>query len=609
MKSIFACAKMMLRQFPRESWGLVASELLLALILPFNLSYLAQMIDGIGQESSLLPSLLIFCFLNLMTILLSYLQKKSSLHLSLAVKRELNLNLLRCCRDLSYRHFAERESLNLLSLADEAADGRLAQLFLHLIALISGILRLLGLIVIFARTGALLPLFYLIVLAGIVFLDFKAISMMNKMFEGQSERERRFSYYEGELGDRHTVFFLQAIGGLHLFQKRLRALARDLYKERFQTTLRAQRYAILSRLLILSWFLFSIYTLSNSVFRGGIELGLFVVAISALSLALDISEEISVNLSSLGEDSFYYKKYLDYQNLLETDAKEQRAMAEQRLLSSEKSSRAPRDELSSEAPLLSTARAELSARQPAAPFIEIRDLSFRYPGTEKWVLQKLHLEIFQDEKVALVGLNGCGKSTLIKLLLGLYRAEQGEILIQGRAIESYSRAELAGLFSTVFQDYARFDLTLADNIDLARDNGENTDVEALLVQLGLPQLRGELKRPLGRLDADALDLSGGEWQKVAIARALKKRGKFLLFDEPLSAVDPVAEAELYADLVQLLEDRGALLISHRLGSARKAERILVMREGEIVEMGTHAELMAQGALYAQMFREQSKWYQ
>ncbi|MDO5734476.1 MAG: ATP-binding cassette domain-containing protein, partial [Eubacteriales bacterium] len=109
-------------------------------------------------------------------------------------------------------------------------------------------------------------------------------------------------------------------------------------------------------------------------------------------------------------------------------------------------------------------------------------------------------------------------------------------------------------------------------------------------------------------DDDSLKLSGGEWQKIAIARALYKKGQFLLFDEPLSAIDPIAEAELYQDLMKVLEDRGAILVSHRLGSARQAERIIVMSEGQIVEEGSHQELIEKDSFYAEMFNEQSKWY-
>ncbi|MDO5734475.1 MAG: hypothetical protein Q4P08_05025, partial [Eubacteriales bacterium] len=316
MKKNLLCVKLFLREFPRLSLGLIATELARALILPLYLSYLAKIIDLLKRGESLYLAVLIYCLLNILTIGLNYLQRKLSLSLKIDVSRRLNLDLLRTCRDIPYWHFADQESLNILNLASEAADDQVTELFIYLISLASDMIRLLGLIFLFAKTGILLPAFYLIVLAAIVYLDFKAISMMNKMFEGQSEKERRFKYFEAELVDRNSVFYLQTVGGLKLFQAKIKSLANSLFKERYATTLKAQRYSMLSQLVILAWFCLSIYHLSTQSFRGAIEVGLFVALISALTVALDITEQISVNLSNLGEANFYFKKYLEYQELV-----------------------------------------------------------------------------------------------------------------------------------------------------------------------------------------------------------------------------------------------------------------------------------------------------
>ena len=603
MKANVLCVKLFLREFPKLSLGLIATEVVRALLLPLNLSYLARIIDLLKSGDSLYQAVLIYCLLNILTIGLNYLQRKLSLTLKIAVSRKLNLDLLRTCRDIPYWHFVDRQSLNLLNLASEAADDQVTDLFVYLISLSSDVIRLLGLVLLFAKTGILLPAFYLIVLGAIVYLDFRAISMMNKMFEGQSEKERRFKYFEDELVDRNSVFYLQTVGGLKLFQRKIKSLANRLFKERFNTTLKAQRFSILSQLVILAWFCLSIYHLSTQTFRGAIEVGLFVALISALTVALDISEQISVNLSSVGEASFYFKKYLEYQELATgNEVQDTSPLLRRTQLSSS------RQEIMVNSDLNQLRPAQMRRPSCEAAWIEIKNLSFKYPGTESVILDNLNLSIAADEKVALVGPNGCGKSTLIKLLLGLYQPNEGSISINSKPLEAYSRTEIAHLFSTVFQDYSRFDLTVTDNIDLAKGDGSEAMVNELLERLGLAQLKDELDRPLGHLDDDSLKLSGGEWQKITVARALYKKGKFLLFDEPLSAVDPIAEAELYRDLMKLLGDRGAILVSHRLGSARQAERIIVMREGQLIEEGSHEELMARESFYAEMFNEQSKWY-
>lgn len=245
--------------------------------------------------------------------------------------------------------------------------------------------------------------------------------------------------------------------------------------------------------------------------------------------------------------------------------------------------------------------------------IELAGVSFTYPGSERPVLHDVDLVIHPGERIALIGENGAGKSTLIRLILGLYRPTKGRILLGGRDIETIPREELFRCFAAVFQEYARYQFTVADNIRFGRLwDANDAAIRQAAVESGADAFVQELPegyntllgRPLG-----GIDLSGGQWQKLAIARALVRRAPVVILDEPTAALDPKAEAEVYRQFGEMTRGRTAILISHRLGSARLADRIVVLKAGRVVESGAHEELLARGGEYAGFFRLQAQWYQ
>ncbi|WP_375758895.1 ATP-binding cassette domain-containing protein [Corallococcus exercitus] len=227
---------------------------------------------------------------------------------------------------------------------------------------------------------------------------------------------------------------------------------------------------------------------------------------------------------------------------------------------------------------------------------------FRYPGAAADTLKGVSLSIAPGEVVALVGANGAGKSTLASLLLGLHRPGGGSILVDSAELSEGSRG------SAVFQHFIRFALPVRDNVGLSNPVKLRDDaaLQGVLQQAG-SDLKGELDAWLGA-EFGGRDLSGGEWLRVAIARGLLARSGLIVLDEPTAAIDPVAEVELVKRLLTLGAGRTAIVVSHRMGIARVANRILVMEDGRIAETGTHAELLAMNGLYAEMWRAQSSWY-
>ena len=278
-------------------------------------------------------------------------------------------------------------------------------------------------------------------------------------------------------------------------------------------------------------------------------------------------------------------------------------------------------------------------REPTRPFpkplregFAVEDIWFAYPAeTEnpRPVLRGVNLHLEPGERVALVGENGAGKSTLAKLLLGLYQPTAGEITVDGVHYDEIDRASLASAVSAAFQDFFNFELTASQSIGIGALGSGGSDQEADLWPAWLPPDPAVVENAARRAGVDAIaarlpqgydtpvghvldggqGLSGGEWQRFAIARAFIRQPELLILDEPTAALDPMAEAEVYRQFGELLAGRTALLISHRLGSARMADRILVLKDGRIVEQGPHDDLVAKGGVYAAMWEEQASWYQ
>ena len=239
------------------------------------------------------------------------------------------------------------------------------------------------------------------------------------------------------------------------------------------------------------------------------------------------------------------------------------------------------------------------------------NVSFKYPGSDKYILKDINMTFNIGEKLALVGLNGAGKTTLIKLLLRLYEPTEGEIRLNGIDIGKYDYDEYVQIFSVVFQDFGIFDFPLDENI-AASEDVDSARVKKVIDKVGLTELVNTLPDKEHTLlyheNGDGVALSGGEAQKLAIARALYKDAPFVILDEPTAALDPIAEAEIYENFDTLVGDKTAIYISHRMSSCKFCDRIVVINNGRIEEEGSHDTLMEKNGLYAKMYNTQANYY-
>ena len=253
---------------------------------------------------------------------------------------------------------------------------------------------------------------------------------------------------------------------------------------------------------------------------------------------------------------------------------------------------------------------------PKADGYELRleNLSFTYPGTQKPILKHLNLTIHPGEKLAVVGLNGAGKTTLVSLLCGFYDPDEGRVLLNGTDIREFNRREYYGLFSAVFQNCSDLDITVAQWVAQAVDGIDLGKVKDCIQKAGLTQQIEAF--PCGydthlgkKVYKDGVQLSGGQLQRLMLARALYKNGPILTLDEPTAALDPIAEHDIYQKYSEMTAGKTSVFISHRLASTRFCDRILFLQDGIIAEEGTHQQLLELGGEYAKLFQVQARYYQ
>ncbi len=490
------------------------------------------------------------------------------------------------CPDLYDQLHRARQAL------DSRLDSTLHALFRSPSLLVTGF----GVLVFLATAHPVLPL---VLLAGLLPFHYVTLSLFRKVWiltRAQTQSERVLTYLSDLMTKRDAAAEVRLFGLGDYLRDRRRELSARLRLERYELSREHAGRGSLMNVTDQVAYGAVIGGVCLMILRGSLTVGSFAAYLSAAERFRQTMSLFGFYLMTLDADFRYLADLIDYLEIDDPDLLE----AAPHHATSQAGAGAP---------------VRSSAAWHDTSGIRFSGLSFAYPGTDVMVLDGLDLAIAPGERIALVGRNGAGKSTLARLLLGLYRPTAGSVMVGGVDLRDMDPSEWRSRVAAVFQDYFRFELTARENIGFGAlpRMDERPAIESAAVKGGADGFVRELpdgyETMLGRsFDEDGQDISAGQWQRLASARAYFREASVLVLDEPTAALDAKAEVEVYRRFRDMSQGKSVLLISHRLGSARLADRIVFLEGGRIVEQGTHDQLMALGGAYSKLYSIQSDWY-
>lgn len=526
----------------------------------------------------LLGLLLLVAYNNLNWQVMSFVDLKSQMRLTRVYRAEMAAKRAR----LEYRHIEDNDTWELINRVCKEPVEKIN----------GGFQNLMGAADIVLRVGSMLVLLMtqvwwagLAIVAMSVPLFFLAIKSGKQIYEEDKESQklsRRADYLRSVLQGRDNVEERALFG----YTGSVNEKWRQKYEAAQKIWVRVEsKYFVRmkgSSLLTVVLSLLISMVLLFSLQRGDITPGMFMgLVTSTLGLVQMMSWQLSYMMSELAKNTEYLKDLTAFAALSETEG-----------------------------------ALDVPDRQAPASFgvLEFRHVSFRYPGTERDILEDFNLKLEGGRHYAFVGVNGAGKTTVTKLLTGLYDTYEGEILLDGQELRTLPLAQKKALFSVVYQDFAKYQITARDAVMLGNVQCEDeAKIRQVLREIGLAEAVDALPQgmltPLGKIAEGGQDLSGGQWQRLAIARTLYNPAAMRILDEPTAALDPVAESNIYEMFGKISVGKSTVFITHRLGAARLADEIIVIDQGKVAERGSHDRLLSQNGIYASMFEAQRSWYQ
>jgi len=497
---------------------------------------------------------------------------------------DINVRILEKALTLELRHFEDPDFYDRLTRARREASLRPISVVTESFQLVQNALTLVGyagLLVSFSP-WAVVGLLLAALPATVAEMRFSQQAF--RLRNWRSPDSRRLLYLEYVLANDDHAKEVKLFGLGPMLLGRYRSLGETFYREDRQLALRraAWSYALSLVATLAFYGCYAVVAVAAAI--GALSLGLMTLYVVAFRQGQQAFQSILTAVGGMYEDNLYMSNLFEYL-AIPTGTK-------------------------------AAAPALPEPRPGEEPGIRFEDVGFRYPDAEGWALRHVSLFIPRGQSLALVGQNGAGKTTFIKLLTRLYTPTEGRILLDGVDLRDWGEAALRNRLGVIFQDFNQYQLRFRENVGVGSvDHLEDAPrVERAVEQGGagevLAGLPAGLETPLGRWFKDGVELSGGQWQKVALARAfMREEADILVLDEPTASLDAEAEHAIFQRFRELARGRTTLLISHRFSTVRMADRIVVIEQGRLVEDGTHAELMVLGGRYAHLFTLQAKGYQ
>lgn len=502
-----------------------------------------------------------------------------------SIREKFGIELIEMIGSLRYKYFEDDKSLDLISRVGKNPEEYLSKAYIDLLKWISLAIKILGImIILFVRVPIATVIIGLVSIPTFIVAN-KAGNINYKANVDQESSIRRVKYFsevlKGRFFAKERTLFKYSTYINNIWHKEYDKARKIRSKARLKWLIGSEISASLTSFLIG----LVILVLLKPLKEGSISLGIFVSVVnSVISLIPNLSWQLPEYTESLSHSVNYVN---DLSNLFSLD-----------------------NDIS-----------YIALPNPQTIIvnsIEFKNVSFRYPNTNEYVIRNLNLYMKGSKHYSFVGKNGSGKSTVIKLLTGMYDEYEGDILINGLSLRAYSNEEIKSMFSVVFQDFSKYQITLRENIEVGDINSvnENSRTKKLIDIINKLQLSDLVRNldkgfetSLSKIDEDGVDISGGQWQKIAIARTLMNERTVRILDEPTSALDPFVEKSLYEIFEKENKGKLTIFISHRLASTKFADKIFVLDKGELSQQGDFNSLLAEEGLYKTMFDKQRKWYQ
>ena len=500
----------------------------------------------------------------------------------------MNHILLKKQMNLSYQYIEDNDTCNLIYRIRDNCVDYFDEGYTNVINSLALFIKLASLMVIIFKASVISGLVILVIVYPLLYLAMKT-GKANYVLEQDAETtKRKYQYIFSVLTGKETANERNLFG----FSRHMTERYNRLFDTAFEKEAKIinKRYANMKSgsliTLIVSICIMAI--MLPRLFRNEISAGLYIGLAGAV---LDLIQSMSWQLAGMMQNYAKLNQFFDdYNRYMELG---EQAGAEE------------------EPEQMSTAD---------KPSLAFRNVSFRYPGTDRYILKNCSFTLAGGCSYAVVGENGAGKTTIAKLIMGLYDGYEGDILINGRNVKDYSYGELKGLVAAVFQDFARYELSVKENIGIGRiphfscSGSEEKEIVKICEELNMTDwirsFPDGFDTMLGKLEEGGVDLSGGQWQKIAIARLLYSKAPINILDEPTAAMDAVAESKIYELFQKLNMGKFNILITHRMGAARIADEILVLQNGAVAEQGKHEQLMTmENGVYRKMYESQRQWYE
>ena len=504
---------------------------------------------------------------------------------------DVNIAILEKATSLELRWFEDPEFYDRLTRARREASSRPMSLVSESFSLVQNLLTLAGYAALLLRFSPWVVLVLMVATIPATIAEMKYSKATFRLRNWRSPDSRRLAYLEYVLANDEHAKEVKLFGLGPMFLERYKVLAERFHAEDSKLATRRSLVTTVLALLATAAFYLAYGAMAILAATGMLTLGNMTMYVLAFRSGQSSFQSILSGIGSMYEHNLYMSNLFAF---LDGTSASESEIAAKRLLLEDGS--ATKNELG----------------------IRLENVSFRYPGQEKegkWVLRDVNLFIPRGQSVALVGQNGAGKTTFVKLVTRLYEPTEGRILLDGKDLRLWARDELLERYGVVFQDFNQYQLKLRENVGVGSVEhiDEEPRIDRAVIKGGAAALvsgmTSGIETQLGRWFQDGAELSGGQWQKVALARGfMREQADILVLDEPTAALDAEAEHAVFERFEELAKDRTTIIISHRFPTVRMADRILVLEKGAIIEDGTHDDLVADGKTYAHLYAMQAEGY-